>query len=440
MIPWLLDLTDTDSALRVLRYVTVRAAVGLALAFIVSLVIGGPLIAALRRFKMGQPILTITHRRDAIDLSEMHGKKAGTPTMGGLMILFAVLVPALLLCDLTAPIVWLLLALSIGLASVGGWDDYLKISRRNARGLLPRYKMLGQVVLGLLFGLALVLLPDAFQPAYHRTVPVERARAWAEAWGRDVTLLVPEGETLPIDAAEVERWQEHWGVSVQPTSRSVVAPGGEPRLSLLVRGYEHIMVPFAKDLYPDFGWLYILWVAFVIVAMSNAVNLTDGLDGLAIGVTTMAAICFAVIAYIVARPMLARYLLIPAVPDASEVGVLLGCLIGAAFGFLWFNAHPAEVFMGDVGSLMLGGILGGAAILLKAELLLVIVGGIFVIEAASALIQIGGYKLWGRRIFLMAPIHHHFEKRGLHESKIIARFWIIAALLALFGLATLKLR
>jgi phospho-N-acetylmuramoyl-pentapeptide-transferase len=199
-------------------------------------------------------------------------------------------------------------------------------------------------------------------------------------------------------------------------------------------------MPFMKNLYPHLGWLFVLWVAFVIVAMSNAVNLTDGLDGLAIGTTVMVAICYTVLAYIVARPLLARYLLIPAAPGAGEVAVLLGCFIGAAFGFLWFNAHPAEVFMGDVGSLAIGGLLGGVALMVKAEMLLVIAGGIFVIEAASSLIQSLGYKLWKVRVFRMAPIHHHFEKIGLHESKIIARFYVVGALLALFGLATLKLR
>jgi phospho-N-acetylmuramoyl-pentapeptide-transferase len=258
-----------------------------------------------------------------------------------------------------------------------------------------------------------MLLPRGDQPIYQRADTPDDARAMGERWGADIEII----DDVPLEAH---------------------GPG-EPVL-LGIRGHSHLMVPFLKNLYPDLGWWFVLWAMFVIVCTSNAVNLTDGLDGLAIGVTTMVAICFTVMAYIVARPALARYLLIPAVPEAGEVAVLLGCLIGAAFGFLWFNSHPAEVFMGDIGSLMLGGLLGGVALALDCELLLVIVGGIFVLEAASALIQIVGYKVLGRRIFLMAPIHHHFEKLGLHESKIIARFWIIGALLALFGLATLKLR
>ncbi len=205
-------------------------------------------------------------------------------------------------------------------------------------------------------------------------------------------------------------------------------------------GNTHICIPFFKNLYPDLSWFYILFVLIIITASTNAVNLTDGLDGLAIGISTIAAIAFAVIAYMVGRFDYSRYLLVPFVPGAGEITVFLGALSGAGMGFLWYNSHPAEVFMGDTGSLTLGGILGTVAVMVKQEIILGIIGGIFVLEALSVILQVGSYKLRGKRIFLMAPIHHHFEKKGWAESKIIARFWIIALLLALFGLATLKLR
>jgi phospho-N-acetylmuramoyl-pentapeptide-transferase len=410
VIPWLIDLWEPEGPLRVLRYITFRGALGLTLAFTLSLALGPVVIRALQRLKMGQPILTITHREDSLDLSEMHGTKAGTPTMGGLLILVAMLVPALLMCDLRWSVVWALLLLMIGLGLLGGLDDYLKITRSHSRGLRPRYKLAGQLVIGLLFGLALLGLPARMQPSYHHTVDAEGYEEMFIAWGSDVQIV--DAETGPLGDT----------------------------FHVMIQGHSHVMVPFFKNLYPSLGWLFLLWAALVIIASSNAVNLTDGLDGLAIGVTAMVALCFTVIAYIVARPALAQYLIIPTVPGGGEVAVLLGCLIGAAMGFLWYNAHPAEVFMGDVGSLALGGLLGGVALALQMELLLVIVGGIFVIEALSVIIQVSGYKLTGKRVFLMAPIHHHFEKRGWHESKIIARFYIIGAMLALFGLATLKLR
>jgi phospho-N-acetylmuramoyl-pentapeptide-transferase len=412
LIPTLIDHLQPEGPLRVLQYITVRTALGLILAFALTLIIGPAVIRTLRRLRMGQPILTI-NREGAQDLRDMHGSKAGTPTMGGLIILVAILVPALLLAELSSPLLWMLIGLMIGLGLLGGLDDILKIRRGNAHGLRPIFKVLGQGALGLGFGAALLALPATHQPNYQRRVTAAEADSMRRAWGDDLEIV------------------------------SITEAGGAAlgdRVWTAVRGHGHVMVPFVKQLYPALGLGFLLWAMLVIIFASNAVNLTDGLDGLAIGVTTMVAIFLTVVAYIVARPALARYLIIPAVPGAGEVAVLLGCVIGAALGFLWFNAHPAEVFMGDVGSLTLGGLLGGVALTLKCELLLIIVGGIFVGEAASVVIQVVGYRLTGRRLFRMAPIHHHFEMLGWHESKIIARFWIIAALLALFGLATLKLR
>ena len=209
---------------------------------------------------------------------------------------------------------------------------------------------------------------------------------------------------------------------------------------LKTSGNTHLCVPFIKTLYPDLGWFFIIFIMIVISGSANAVNLTDGLDGLAIGITTIAALALGMIAYMVGRFDFSRYLLVPYVPGAGELTVFLGALVGSGMGFLWFNSHPAEMFMGDTGSLALGGILGTVAIMIKQEILLVIIGGVFVIEALSVILQVASYKLTGKRIFLMSPIHHHFEKKGWAESKIIARFWIVASLLALFGLSTLKLR
>ena len=413
MIPWIVDLIGTESPVRVLGYITVRAAGALLLAFVLSLLFGPAVIRALRRLKLGQPILTLTHRENAVDLSEMHRGKAGTPTMGGALILIAIIVPAFLFCRLGNPLVWMLIVLTLSLAGVGWLDDYRKVTQQNSRGLLPRYKIASQALIGILLGAGLLLLPDSMQPSYQRRVtPAEAAE-----------LMATRGSAVEINEPD------------EPAMAFSDTP-----LRAVIRGHGYVMVPFFKSAYPHLGGLFLLWAMTVIVASSNAVNLTDGLDGLAIGVTTMVAVFLVVVAYVVARPLLAAYLIVPTVPGASEVAVLLACVIGASMGFLWFNAHPAEVFMGDVGSLMLGGLLGGIALTLKMELVLVIVGAVFVIETLSVIIQVGGYKLTGRRVFRMAPIHHHFEKLGLHESKIIARFWIVAALAALFGLATLKLR
>jgi len=223
----------------------------------------------------------------------------------------------------------------------------------------------------------------------------------------------------------LELWHGPWKVRYEPTG-SV--------------GYAYILIPFFKDLYPYIGFFFVLWVIGVMVSASNAVNLTDGLDGLAIGTTVSSAAAFTVMAYMASRTDMSKYLYIPYVPDAGEVVVFGGALLGASLGFLWFNSHPAQVFMGDTGSMMLGGALGTMALLIKQEVLLLLIGGIFVAEALSVMIQVTSYKLTGKRVFLMSPLHHHYEKLGLHENKIILRFWTISLLLALFGLATLKLR
>jgi phospho-N-acetylmuramoyl-pentapeptide-transferase len=317
----------------------------------------------------------------------MHGKKAGTPTMGGTLIVIALLVPVFLFCSLINPFVWLLVLVTFGFGTLGFLDDYLKITKKNADGLDPRYKILGQVIMGLIVGSYLYLFGDT------KILAVEYT--WFEA-GR-------------------------------------VAHGP-------FTGYDYILVPFLKRYYLHIGALFVLYVIVVLTATSNAVNLTDGLDGLCIGIMTIVTLAFVLITYLQSNRGYATYLMLPYVPKADEVVVFLSALVGACLGFLWFNAYPAEMFMGDTGSLTLGGIIGTAAIITKQEILLGIIGGIFVLEALSVIIQVTSFKLTGRRVFRMAPIHHHFEQLGWSEPQVVVRFWIIAVVLALVGLSTLKLR
>jgi phospho-N-acetylmuramoyl-pentapeptide-transferase len=320
------------------------------------------MIRMLRDFQIGQVI-----RQEG---PQSHRAKAGTPTMGGLLILAAAVVPTLLWADLTNPYVWIAVLATCAFGAVGFADDYLKIVRRSHHGLIPRYKMAGQVAVALAVGVAVLVLADRNPPLYNT----------------------------------------------------------------------RLIFPFFKNLIPDLGVFYVPFAAFVLVAWSNAVNLTDGLDGLAISTFGVAAAAFTALAYVTGHAILADYLLLVRFPPAGELTIFCGALVGASLGFLWYNSYPAEIFMGDVGSLALGGALGTVAILIKQELLLVIVGGVFVLEAASVVIQVSYFKLTGKRVFKMAPIHHHFELIGWSEPKVITRFLILAVILALFSLTTLKLR
>jgi phospho-N-acetylmuramoyl-pentapeptide-transferase len=318
------------------------------------------LIRRLRDFQIGQVI-----RQEG---PESHRAKAGTPTMGGILILTAALVPTLLWADLTNPFVWIAVLSTAAFGGIGFLDDYLKVTRRSSGGLSARYKLGLQALVSL--AVALVLM-------------------WLASYNLYNTRLI---------------------------------------------------FPFFKQLIPDIGWLYVPFAMFFLVAWSNAVNLTDGLDGLAISTFAVSAAAYTALAYIVGHRVFADYLLLVRFAPAGELTIFCGALVGASLGFLWYNAHPAEIFMGDVGSLALGGGLATVAILIKQELLLVIVGGIFVIEAASVVLQVVSFKLRGKRIFKMAPLHHHFELSGWAEPKIITRFLIVAIIFALLSLTTLKLR
>jgi len=380
LLEWLKPHTSLAD-LAIFRYLTVRGAGSLLLAFLLALIAGPALIRRLRALKMGQ-VIRDDKGADQISLAAMHGSKVGTPTGGGLLILAGLLASVLLLGDLSSSLVWVTLLGTLGFGLIGFWDDYLKISKKNPKGLSERKKLLGQTVIGLAIGTFLY------------------------AAGPDATYIT-EG------------------------------PNGEAVAST---GMSFLSVPFLKNVYPDLGWIYIFFVALVLVGASNAVNLTDGLDGLAIGVSIIVGLAFGIVTYLVGRPDFARYLLVPHVPGSGELLIPIAALIGGGMGFLWYNAHPASIFMGDVGSLMIGGLFGIVAVMTKSEFLLVVIGGIFVVEALSVMIQVASYKLRKRRVFLMAPIHHHFEKLGWKEPQIIARFYIVASLLAMIGLSTLKMR
>ncbi len=356
----LYSLHNYVSALNVTRYVTFRTAAASITAMAISLLFGPILIRKLREFQIGQ---VIRHEGPA-----SHRPKAGTPTMGGLLILTAAIVPTLLWADLTNVYIWIAMLSTIGFGFVGFLDDYLKIVRRTHHGLRPRYKMLGQVIVGLAVGISLLVLS---QYDLYNT---------------------------------------------------------------------RLIFPFFKQLIPDLVWLYVPFAVFVLVSASNTVNLTDGLDGLAISAFAVAAAAFTALAYVTGHREFAEYLLLVRFSPAAELTIFCGALVGASLGFLWFNCYPAEIFMGDVGSLALGGALGTVALLIKQELLLPMVGGLFVLEGLSVIIQVGSFKLTGQRVFRMAPLHHHFELLGWSEPKVITRFLILAIVFALCSLATLKLR
>ncbi|MBT8762736.1 phospho-N-acetylmuramoyl-pentapeptide-transferase [Desulfohalobiaceae bacterium Ax17] len=353
----LYPLSQDYTVFNVFRYITFRSIYALLTALLISIVLGPKFIEWLRKIKFGQYI-----QEDG----PKHQNKAGTPTMGGLLIGASLLGSVFLWGDLTNKFLWLTIFVFLGFGLVGFVDDYLKIVKKQNKGLSAQTKFLGQTIVALGVVSILVNMP----------------------------------------------------------------------------GYTtELLVPFFKDIRPDLYLFYIPFAIFVMVGASNAVNLTDGLDGLAIGPVVVCAACFALFVYVTGHSQLARYLQIAYIPGVGEVTVFCGAMVGAGLGFLWFNAYPAQIFMGDVGSLSLGGCLGFIAVLCKQELILVIVGGLFVVETISVILQVGYFKLsGGKRIFRMAPLHHHFELKGVPESKIIVRFWILSILLALVALSTLKLR
>jgi phospho-N-acetylmuramoyl-pentapeptide-transferase len=361
--------------LRLFGYLTVRTALALAAALILGILLGPLFIRVLRNRKIGQQI-----RGEGIpELYERHKNKAETPTMGGILILAAFFIAVLLCGNLTSSLVWLTLFAAAGFGAVGAADDWMKLSKRNHKGISVRTKLIGQGVVALVVA------------------------SWVYFFPPEALFRASADESV-VDASHC------------------------------------ITTLFLKWLVP-MGLAYIPWIVVVLICTSNAVNLTDGLDGLAIGCVLFVASAYALVAYLVGREdFTTGYLWIVYVKGAGELAVCCAALAGASLAFLWYNCHPAEVFMGDTGSLALGGVIATIAVLVHQELMLPVVGGIFVAEAVSVIIQVTSFRLTGKRVFRMTPLHHHFEQLGWHESKIITRFWILAALLAVVGLATLKTR
>jgi phospho-N-acetylmuramoyl-pentapeptide-transferase len=350
------------SPLRLFRYITVRAVAGAGTAFLLIIILGPPMIRLLTRLKVGK------HVRE--EIQGMHGTKAGTPTMGGLLIVGSIVVSALLWGDPGSQPLWIVLLAMVYMGAVGFWDDFSQIVKKQSKGLSARRKF------------ALQILGAAGLCVLLRHLPEQGGRL------------------------------------------------------------QDIMVPFIKDpVAQNIGiGLALAWVILVVVGAANAVNLTDGLDGLAIGCSTSVAISYLVLAYVAGHAAFADYLLLSYVRGAGELAVFCGCMAGACLGFLWWNCHPARVFMGDTGSLALGGAIATVAILIRQEIALIIVGGVFVIEAVSVIVQVASFKLTGKRVFAMAPLHHHFEKKQWSETQVTVRFWILSIIFALLGMLTLKLR
>lgn len=360
MLIWLAEwLTNFESGFRVFSYLTLRAILSTLTALLIAILIGPKMIKWLQTMQIGQTV------RD--DGPQSHLSKSGTPTMGGVLILSAILVSCLLWADLTNVYVLVTLFVVVSFGILGFVDDYRKVVRKDPKGLIAKWKYFWQSVIAL--GVAFFLYS-------HASLEVETS----------------------------------------------------------------LLVPFFKDVMPQLGLLYIVLTYFVIVGTSNAVNLTDGLDGLAIVPTILVAGAFAIFAYISGHAFFSEYLHIPNIPLTGELVIVCTAIVGAGLGFLWFNTYPAQVFMGDVGSLALGATLGVLAVLVRQEIVLFIMGGIFVVETLSVILQVGSFKTRGKRIFRMAPIHHHFELKGWPEPRVIVRFWIISIVLVLVGLATIKLR
>ena len=356
----LYPLHEVVGAFNVFRYITVRTALAAMTALILSLGLGRLLIEKLRTLQIGQ------HIREEGPRS--HYSKKGTPTMGGILIILAVVIPTVLWADLRNVFVWIALGSMMAYGGIGFYDDYMKITKRRNLGLSARAKFGFQILVAAIIGIILV------------------------------------------------------------------------RLAQLDLFTTKLSLPFIKEWTPDLGWFYVAFIVLVVVASANAVNLTDGLDGLAIGSALIAAATFALLSYVVGNAVAASYLGIINVKGTGELTIFCGSLVGASLGFLWYNCNPAEVFMGDVGSMALGGAIGTVAVLTKQEFLLVLVGGLFVLETLSVIIQVISFRTTGKRVFRMAPLHHHFELSGWPEPKVIIRFWILAILFALLSLSTLKLR
>ncbi len=480
------------TALDVFKYHTVRAGGAAVTGFLFCLLVGPKLIEMLRAFKVGQFI-----KKDHVaDLHALHKGKAGTPTMGGVIILLSTVLSLLLWSTLTNRLLWVALGMLLLLGAVGFLDDYIKLRRKHNDGLSARAKFAGQILSGGLLGIYLLFFPitvnglsvlprDIQDWNQFAEVLMDAGMAgednvaghiWEELTDEDraVLRMVKEVQFIPREykfdvlagmnsVLQRERLDLIFTIpdKADPALKEFAAQGYDAlnerdrmRYNRLIMEaalpgivnrsvpdlHTKVGIPGFKDHFIPLGPFYVFFVILIIVGVSNAVNLTDGLDGLATGVSLVSILTYAAIAYVVSRADWSYYLYLTYIPEASELFVFGAALLGTGLGFLWFNAHPAEVFMGDTGSLALGGAIGTMAILTKQELLLPIVAGLFVMEAGSVLIQVASFKMTGKRVFRMAPLHHHFELLGWSETKVTLRFWIIAFIFALLSLTTLKLR
>lgn len=395
------------------QYLSFRAAMAIITALLIAIVFGRKIIDRLARLQIGEEIRNLG--------LEGQMQKKGTPTMGGIIILLAILVPMLLFCDLTNVYIQLMLISTIWLGVIGGADDYIKVFRHNKEGLKGRFKIVGQVGLGLIVGTTMWLSAD---------------------------IVVRDGATLPSEVRSEVVEQNYFAPETGAIAETAVVEDVKTTQTT---------IPFIKDNEFDYKWLtggnetlgwlvYVLVAIFVITAVSNGANLTDGLDGLVTGVSAPIAVVLGVLAYLSGHIVYADYLNIMYIPHSGELVVFAAAFVGALIGFLWYNSFPAQVFMGDTGSLAIGGIIAVFALLIRKELLLPVMCGIFLVEALSVMIQVSYFKYTkrkygeGRRVFLMSPLHHHYQKRGFHEVKIVSRFWIVSILLAAVALVTLKIR
>ena len=485
-------LSPSFNILNVFTYHTVRAGASAMTAFLFCLVAGPPVIRFLQAKRLGQPI----KREHVAALHELHKTKSGTPTMGGILILSGILFALLLWGKLENRLLWMAVMVSLILGSVGFLDDYIKLIRKHNSGLSARAKLFGQLMAGGLLGCwlywspitaspvtfsardvldwpllaseleygtadkALTRIRDRMGPAARGALDVlrENPDLLADPGIRNTLIQGLNTALTAPDLYDAEAWRDiELPDSIVSLLKSSPRAGNErdrrrinralieavlPRAVAASRAHLHtsIGVPGFKDLFIPLGPFYIFFVILVIISISNAVNLTDGLDGLAAGTSTISIITYAGIAYVVSRADWSRYLYLTFVPEASELFVFGGAVLGAGLGFLWYNCHPAQVFMGDTGSLSLGGAIGAMALLTKQELLLPVVAGLFVLETLSVVLQVASFKLTGKRLFRMAPLHHHFEISGWQETQVTTRFLIIALLFSLMSLGALKLR
>jgi phospho-N-acetylmuramoyl-pentapeptide-transferase len=404
----------------VFNYITFRVAMAIILSLVISMLMGKRLISFLQRKQIGETVRDLGLQGEA--------QKRGTPTMGGLIIIGAILIPTLLFARILNVYIVLMLVSTVWLGGIGFLDDYIKVFKKNKEGLAGRFKILGQVGLGIIVGLTMY---------YNNHVVISREVTGGRSGVYSAAEKPEGGQFIRKD----ENGKEQAYVNVRTATTTI------PFIKTHEFRYEKIAALFGeKYVAATTPVIYILFVIFLIVAVSNGANITDGVDGLATGVSAIIGVCLGVFAYVSGNYLFAGYLNIMDIPNLGELSIFIGAFVGACVGFLWYNAYPAQVFMGDTGSLALGGIIASLAIIVRKELLIPIICGIFFVELVSVMLQVWYFKRTkkkygeGRRIFLMAPLHHHYQKKGYHESKMVTRFWIIGIVLAIMSIVTLKLQ